>query len=86
VAEGTLTVSVEQDEQVLSAGELIRVPAASRRQLINGSTEPVLFVAIGGAGRHEGRDGEAFASWEDDQGAPPAEVPMPEDLHPGPNA
>jgi hypothetical protein len=34
------------------------------------------------AGEHVGRDGEAFTSWEEERGAPPQEVAMPEDLPP----
>jgi len=34
----------------------------------------------GGSGEHHGRDGEAFADWDAERGAPPQEVPLPEDL------
>ena len=36
--------------------------------------------AIGGAEPHEGRDGVAFAAWEDEEGRSPQEVPLPPDL------
>ena len=39
----------------------------------------MLLLALGGAGEHIGRDGEAFESWEQEQGAPPQEVPLPAD-------
>ena len=39
----------------------------------------LLLLALGGAGEHVGRDGEAFESWEQETGAPPQEVPLPED-------
>jgi hypothetical protein len=29
---------------------------------------------------HDGRDGEAFASWQDQVGVPPQELPLPPDL------
>lgn len=83
VLEGELTVSIEGADERLREGELIRVDADVRRQLINRSAARVLFLAIGGAGEHRGRDGEAFASWEATVGTPPQELPLPEDLPPG---
>jgi uncharacterized cupin superfamily protein len=80
VLEGELTVAIETEEQTLRAGELIRVGPELRRQLINRSGGPAVVLAIGGAGEHRGRDGEAFASWDEERGAPPQEVPLPEDL------
>jgi hypothetical protein len=38
------------------------------------------MVALGGYGEHTGRDGEAFTGWDDEQGAPPREIPWPDDL------
>src|SRR5215218_7407614 len=32
-----------------------------------------------GQGEHVGRDGEAFERWDQETGAPPQEVPLPED-------
>jgi hypothetical protein len=40
----------------------------------------VALIALGADGEHEGRDGEAFASWEDDAGAAPQELPVLADL------
>lgn len=80
VLEGTLTIAIEDEGQTLERGELIRVAPSVRRQLINASDEPLILLAIGGAGEHEGRDGEAFESWEDEQGRSPRDVPLPEDL------
>ena len=37
-------------------------------------------LALGGDGEHTGRDGRAFTSWDDVQGASPQEIPLPEDL------
>jgi uncharacterized cupin superfamily protein len=82
VLEGTLTLVVEREEHVLARGELVRVAPDLRRQLVNRGPDRVVLLALGGAGEHVGRDGEAFASWEDERGAPPQEVAMPEDLPP----
>jgi hypothetical protein len=51
-----------------------------RRQLVNRGPERLVLLALGGDGSHQGRDGEAFASWEDARGAPPQEVPLPPDI------
>ena len=80
VLEGTLTVLVEGEHQVLERGELLRVAPELRRQLVNRGPERAIVLALGGAGEHAGRDAEAFTSWEDERGAPPREVPLPEDL------
>ncbi len=81
VIEGELTVEVEGTEpQVLGSGELIRIDPRLKRQLANRGREPLTLVAIGGYGEHEGRDGEAFTGWEQEQGAPPQQVPLPPDL------
>jgi uncharacterized cupin superfamily protein len=82
VLEGTLTLLVEREEHVLARGELVRVAPDLRRQLVNRGPDRVVLLALGGAGEHVGRDGEAFTSWEEERGAPPQEVPMPEDLPP----
>jgi uncharacterized cupin superfamily protein len=83
VIAGELTVSVEGVEETLGPDDLLRVAPGLRRQLINRSAAPVLLVALGGAKEHVGRDGEAFTDWDHDIGAPPQEVPLPEDLHAG---
>jgi uncharacterized cupin superfamily protein len=82
VLEGTLTLLVEGEEHILARGELIRVAPDLRRQLVNRGADRVVLLALGGAGEHVGRDAEAFASWDDERGAPPQEVPLPEDLPP----
>jgi hypothetical protein len=43
----------------------------------------VVLLALGGAAEHQGRDGEAFASWDADTAASPRELQMPPDLDPG---
>jgi mannose-6-phosphate isomerase-like protein (cupin superfamily) len=80
VVEGRLTVSIEGDEAVLEQGELMRVAPDVRRQLINRGPARVVMIALGGAQEHNGRDGEAFTSWEQATGASPQEVPLPDDL------
>jgi uncharacterized cupin superfamily protein len=81
VLEGTLTVIVEREEYGLGPFDAIRVAPALRRQLVNRGSERVLLLALGGSGEHNGRDGEAFASWDDPGGRPPADVPLPPDLN-----
>jgi hypothetical protein len=51
-----------------------------RRQLVNRGPDRVVLLALGGSADHQGRDGEAFTSWDASDGAPPQEVPLPEDL------
>jgi quercetin dioxygenase-like cupin family protein len=80
VLEGTLSLLVEREEQTLERGDLIRVAPNLRRQLVNKGPGELIFLALGGAGEHAGRDGEAFTSWDEEKGAPPQEVPLPEDL------
>jgi mannose-6-phosphate isomerase-like protein (cupin superfamily) len=80
VLRGLLTVAFEDEELELAEGQLTRVPSATRRQLLNRGDRPCVLVAIGGAGEHAGRDGEAFADWSDTEGRPPQDVPLPADL------
>jgi hypothetical protein len=80
VLEGTLTLLVEREEHVLGPDEVVRVAPDLRRQLVNRGPDRVVLLALGGAGEHVGRDAEAFSSWDDQRGAPPQEVPLPEDL------
>ena len=80
VLEGTLTLGVEGEERELPRGSVARVAPGVRRQLTNRGGEPVALLAIGGAEVHEGRDGEAFTSWEEQSGRPPQEVPLPDDV------
>jgi quercetin dioxygenase-like cupin family protein len=80
VLSGTLTLGIEGEERELSQGELARVAPGVRRQLVNQGGDDVLLLALGGANEHVGRDGEAFAAWDVEVGAPPQEVPLPDDL------
>ena len=80
VLEGTLTLLVEGEATDLDQGELVRVAPDLRRQLVNRGPDRLVLLALGGDGQHQGRDGEAFTSWDEAQGAPPQEVPLPPDL------
>src|SRR5579871_6834407 len=64
VLEGSLSLVIEGEEQTLERGELARVAPAVRRQLVNRGPGRLVLLALGGAGEHEGRDGEAFTAWE----------------------
>jgi uncharacterized cupin superfamily protein len=80
VLEGRLELYVEGDPHTLETGEVARVGPDVRRQLVNRSADRLAVLAIGGAENHEGRDGVAFASWEDQEGASPRDVPLPDDV------
>lgn len=78
---GELTLLVEGTERVFGVDELVRASPDIRRQLVNAGGEPLVLLALGGAGEHAGRDGRAWASWDaEGPGVPPQEVPLPEDL------
>ena len=83
VLEGTLTLLVEGERTELGVGELIRVAPDVRRQLVNRGPGRLIVLALGGASKHHGRDGEAFRDWSDQQPVPPQELSMPPDLDPG---
>jgi quercetin dioxygenase-like cupin family protein len=80
VLEGRLTLLLEGEETELAQGELIRVAPAIRRQLVNRGPDRLVLLALGGAEEHRGRDGEAFASWEEQVGVAPQDLPLPADL------
>ena len=82
VLEGTLTLLIEGEEQVLERGELIRVAPELRRQVVNRGPDRLMLIALGGAGEHQGRDGLAYPEWEssEEDARPPQETPMPPDL------
>ncbi|HTP22149.1 MAG TPA: cupin domain-containing protein [Solirubrobacteraceae bacterium] len=83
VLEGRLTLVIESEPTELTDGQLIRVAPQVRRQLVNYGPGRVVVLALGGAAEHQGRDGEAFESWDDDGPTSPQEMPMPPDLAPG---
>jgi hypothetical protein len=61
----------------LGAGELMRAAPRVRRQLLNYGPSRVVLIALGADGEHDGRDAEAFASWEENTGAQPRECRCP---------
>jgi len=77
---GTLTLEVEGDERDLTEGELVRVGPEVRRRLLNRGPDVCVVLALGAAGEHAGRDGLAYADWDDPAPRPPQELPLPEDL------
>jgi quercetin dioxygenase-like cupin family protein len=83
VLEGTLTLLIEGERTELTVGEVMRVAPQLRRQLVNRGPGRVVLIALGGAGEHVGRDGEAFGDWSDTTAVSPQEMPMPPDLDPG---
>jgi uncharacterized cupin superfamily protein len=80
VLEGRLTLVTEGEERDLDRWDVVRVAPEVRRQLVNRGPDDCAVLAMGSANPHEGRDGTAFATWEDATGAPPQETPPPEDL------
>ncbi|HSS31864.1 MAG TPA: cupin domain-containing protein [Solirubrobacterales bacterium] len=81
ILDGELTLIVEGEPHVLGEGDLVRVGPELKRQLTNPSGAPVAVLALGGDGSHEGRDGIAWASWDEEgEGRSPQEVPLPDDL------
>ncbi len=83
VLEGSLTIVLEGEPTELGEGELMRVAPGVRRQLVNFGPGRVVLLAFGGALEHQGRDGEAFAGWSDEEPTSPQELSMPPDLEPG---
>ena len=84
VLEGELMLFVDGVAHVLGPDRVVRVGPGVRRQLVNAGPARLVLLALGGAGEHVGRDGRAWASWDDDgPGRPPQDVPAPEDLPAG---
>jgi uncharacterized cupin superfamily protein len=80
VLEGTLTLEYDGERHDFHQGDAIRVAPDVKRQLSNRGDELLSLIAVGGAERHEGRDGIAYESWEDEDGKAPADVPLPDSL------
>ena len=81
VLEGELTLVTDAGETVLGRNDLVRVAPETRRQLENRGRGPLRVLALGGDGEHHGRDGVAWASWDEglDEGREPRDVPLPTD-------
>jgi len=83
VLEGELMLLLETSGHPVGRWELVRVAPDVRRQLVNRGSERLVLLALGGHGEHVGRDGIAWADWnEPGDGRPPQEVPLPEDEPP----
>jgi len=81
VLEGELMLFVDGVAHVLGPDRIVRVGPGVRRQLVNAGPARLVLLALGGAGEHVGRDGVAWASWDEEgPGRPPQDVPAPEDL------
>ena len=80
VLRGVLTVEVESESHDLAADEAMRVAPGVRRRIVNRGPGVCSLLALGGSNTHEGRDGVAYADWDDDAGRPPQEIPLPDDL------
>ena len=82
VLDGTLTLEIDgEGARELATGDLARVGPDVRRQLSNRTEAPLYVLALGGALEHDGRDGRAYGSWEEEgDGRSPADVPLPEGI------
>lgn len=80
VLEGELALGVDGDERRLGEGAIVRVAPGVRRQLVNRRPRRVVLLALGGAGEHVGRDGQAWASWDATESTSPQETPLPDDV------
>jgi uncharacterized cupin superfamily protein len=80
VLEGTLTLELDGgDVHTLQPRDAARVAPDVRRQLSNRGDTRVALIALGGAEPHQGRDGLAYTDWDDAEGKPPQDVPLPPD-------
>jgi mannose-6-phosphate isomerase-like protein (cupin superfamily) len=77
VLEGTFTLLIDGEPTDLVAGQVIRVGPDVRRQIANYGPGRAVVLALGGAAEHKGRDGVAFADWDDLDGSAPQEIPLP---------
>lgn len=81
VLDGELTLLVDGVEHVLGPDHMVRLAPTVRRQLVNAGPDRLLLLALGGSGEHAGRDGRAWATWQEPgPGAPPQDIPLPDDL------
>ena len=80
VLEGELSLTIEGEDRRLGPGELARVAPDVRRQLANRWPQKLVLLALGGSAPHDGRDGQAYPSWDATESAPPQQVPNPPDV------
>lgn len=80
VLEGTLDVLTPDGTTELAAMDAIRIAPEVRRQLVNRGPGRVVMLALGAANAHDGRDGRAFADFDDVEPKAPQDVPNPENL------
>jgi uncharacterized cupin superfamily protein len=80
VLEGVIRITVEREPYDLGPWNALRVAPELRREVANPFAERAVLLALGGAHPHEGRDGRAFASWDDTVPRLPSELPLPADL------
>jgi uncharacterized cupin superfamily protein len=80
VLEGAIRVTVEREPYDLGPFDALRVAPELRREVANPFSERAVLLALGGAHEHEGRDGRAFASWDDMLPRLPSELPLPADV------
>lgn len=80
VLRGTLTIEIEGDERDLGVDDVIRIAPEVRRRILNRGPGICSVLALGGATAHDGRDGLAYADWDDTAPRPPQEIPLPGDL------
>jgi len=80
VLEGTLTLVVDGQPTDVVAGQVVRVGPEVRRQIANYGPGRTVLLAMGGAVEHDGRDGIAFADWDDRGGGTPQDIPPPGDI------
>jgi uncharacterized cupin superfamily protein len=83
VLEGTLDLVTPETTHELTTGDCVRVAPDLRRQLVNRGPGRLVLIAIGSANEHAGRDGTAYADWDDTVGGAPQEMPNPDDLPAG---
>lgn len=82
VLEGILDIVTADDTIEQTAGAVIRIAPEVKRQLVNRGPGRTVVLALGSAEPHNGRDGEAFTSFDHPTPSTPQEIPNPEDLPP----
>ena len=80
VLEGILDVVTADGVVELHAHDLMRIAPDVRRQLVNRGPGRTVIVALGGSNEHDGRDGRAFASFDDVDAKAPQDLPNPDSL------